>query len=318
MISGAITIYSITGYRIWQKRVELRFVSRDSNQLITMRSASGARKTAVDIFSGANNILVTTQIECDIQQQGTMSGRGSPDPECVSLGSFSSAQILAKANRSNDLIIRPLPDASPTKISRVRLGGDAEAQHSIHTTPSSQNGYRAAVIATKPPQEPTDLPTTTSALPTSRPTGKRTAEGHAAAMAYCQVAFLMFLALFVVWLPSSINRMYQFVHKDRPSFALNVLSAIVLSLQGSWNAIIYVFTTRAECRRAWGMVVERITGRGVQYPPGREVYCKEIIPDLQETRGSVADVEMGDFFKQAHYVELSRTNDAEDVYRHNR
>lgn len=295
-ILAAITIYSVTGYRIWQKQVELRFCSRDSNQFVTVRDASDERERTGDVFFGRNNIVVTTQIECDIQHQGDRFRSVSPDPDCISINSFSSTQRLSRIRRPDELISGPLHDASPTRISRLLIE-DVEAQLHFHHTPPSRSSYRATMIATSPPPEPMDvLPT---AISKPRPAAKRTLDGHAAAMAYLYVAFLMFLALFVVWLPSSINRMYQFTHKDRPNFALNILSATVLPLQGAWNAIIYIFTTRAECRRAWSMVVEKITGRYAQYQPWREA----------------VDVEMSDIFghdMQARQIKSPKNNHVKD------
>ncbi|EUC32219.1 hypothetical protein COCCADRAFT_37813 [Bipolaris zeicola 26-R-13] len=292
-ILAAITIYSVTGYRIWQKQVELRYFSRDSNQFVTVRDPSDERESAGDVLSGRNNIVVTTRIECDTQQQSDVFRSVSPDPDCISINSFSSTQRLSSIRRPDVL--------------------DVEAQLNFHHTPPSRSSYRATIIATSPPPEPKTVPPTAISKP--RPPAKRTPEGHAAAMAYFYVAFLMFLALFVVWLPSSINRMYQFTHKDRPSFALNILSATVLPLQGAWNAIIYIFTTRAECRRARSMIVEKITGRYAQYQPWREVSVKEMITSSQATRESAVDVELSDILghnRQARQIKSPKNDHMKD------
>ncbi|EMD90018.1 hypothetical protein COCC4DRAFT_125199 [Bipolaris maydis ATCC 48331] len=311
-ILAAITIYSVTGYRIWQKQVELRFFSRDSNQFVTVRDASDERESAGDVFSGRNTIVVTTQIECDILQQGDILRSVSPDPDCISINSFLSTQRLSRIRRPDELISGPLQNASPTRISRLPLE-DVEAQLNFHHTPPSRSSYRATIIATNPPLEPMRALPTVISKP--HPAAKRSLEGHAAALAYFYVAFLMFLALIVVWLPSSINRMYQFTHKDRPSFALNIVSATVLPLQGAWNAIIYIFTTRAECRRAWSMVVEKITGRYAQYQPWREVSVKEMMTSSQATRQSTVDVEMSDIFghdMQARQIKSPKNDHVKD------
>jgi hypothetical protein len=137
------------------------------------------------------------------------------------------------------------------------------------------------------------------------PTSRKTAEGHAAAMAYSQVAFLMFLALFVVWLPSSINRMYQFINKEHPSFTLNIISAIVLPLQGAWNAIIYIFTTRAECKRAWSITVAKFKGNQVKDvpQPRQDPYRKDIKRSSRDTKTS--DVALDEILKQGPRIRHS-------------
>ena len=192
---------------------------------------------------------------------------------------------------------------------------DVEAQHCPRHDEPGQNGYRATVIATTPLAEAPEMPTT---LSTSRPV-RRTAEGHAAAMAYFQVAFLMFLALFVVWLPSSVNRMYQFIHKDRPSFALNIISAIVLPLQGSWNAIIYIFTTQAECKRVWRMIVSKVTGKPAKHQLRHDSYRKETMTSSRDTRESTTDIALDEILKQGtqvRHAEVSSTEGPEQDRRH--
>ncbi|CAE7206534.1 hypothetical protein P3342_011379 [Pyrenophora teres f. teres] len=228
VITATLTVYIITGYRIWKTRVELRSISRNSRQAAaTIRNPNRAPDDNMLPLSDTNNIIVTTQITQDTD----------------SITSFSSTRMLAKANTIEDTTIgisKPQPE-------------DIEGQRTLNCGRNERSAYRATVIATNTSAETTEGPNTLSA---SFPEIKKTPEGDAAAMAYFQVAFLMFLALFVVWLPSSINRMYQVTHGD-PSFALNIISAIVLPLQGAWNAVIYIYTTRKECKRAWSTTLLR-------------------------------------------------------------
>jgi hypothetical protein len=135
-------------------------------------------------------------------------------------------------------------------------------------------------------------------------------------MAYSQVAFLMFLSLFVVWLPSSINRMHQFVNREHPSFTLNMLSAIVLPLQGAWNATIYIFTTRSECKRAWRMTVEKFSKKTAKEPLPRDSYHrKESQRSSRETETS--DIALDGMIKlggKIRHLELCDPDD--DAKRH--
>lgn len=61
-------------------------------------------------------------------------------------------------------------------------------------------------------------------------------------LAYLRTSFIFAISVLVTWTPSSINRVYSIVYPDRMSFGLNVASAVVLPLQGVWNAVIF-FTT---------------------------------------------------------------------------
>ncbi|TKA72078.1 hypothetical protein B0A49_08697 [Cryomyces minteri] len=72
-----------------------------------------------------------------------------------------------------------------------------------------------------------------------------------AAWAYAKVALLMFFALCVVWIPSTVNRLYSLLHPDRALFRLNLVAAAVLPTQGFWNFLIYVCTSSKQCQSAW-------------------------------------------------------------------
>lgn len=67
-----------------------------------------------------------------------------------------------------------------------------------------------------------------------------------AAFTYTKCAMLFFAAMLITWIPSSANRLFALVaHRGSPP--LEVMSAFVLPLQGLWNAIIYISTSRAAC-----------------------------------------------------------------------
>ncbi len=69
-------------------------------------------------------------------------------------------------------------------------------------------------------------------------------------LAYLRTSFVFAVSVLVTWTPSSINRVHDVLHGDEQagssrhstSYALNLASAVVLPLQGVWNAVIF-FTT---------------------------------------------------------------------------
>jgi hypothetical protein len=69
-----------------------------------------------------------------------------------------------------------------------------------------------------------------------------------AAINYCKCALLFFAALLVTWVPSTVNRVYTLAHPDHPVFGMAYASGLVLPLQGFWNSIIYIFTSRQACK----------------------------------------------------------------------
>ncbi|KAI9823875.1 MAG: hypothetical protein M1832_002192 [Thelocarpon impressellum] len=76
-------------------------------------------------------------------------------------------------------------------------------------------------------------------------------ENNAAAWGYTRCAFFFFMAMLVTWVPSSVNRVYGLLHPTTFSFSLNYLSALVLPLQGFWNAVIYFSTSLPACLALW-------------------------------------------------------------------
>lgn len=72
-----------------------------------------------------------------------------------------------------------------------------------------------------------------------------------AALKYCKCAMLFFLALIITWVPSTVNRIYTIVRPDDVNFGLNLAAALVLPLQGFWNAVIYMVTSTFAVKSLW-------------------------------------------------------------------
>jgi hypothetical protein len=82
-------------------------------------------------------------------------------------------------------------------------------------------------------------------------------EKNAEAWLYARVAFLFFFALGITWIPSSVNRIYDLATSDNPSFVLNYFSSLVFPLQGFWNVIVYIVTSRTACKQLWNSMLGR-------------------------------------------------------------
>ncbi|ETS80519.1 hypothetical protein PFICI_08048 [Pestalotiopsis fici W106-1] len=85
---------------------------------------------------------------------------------------------------------------------------------------------------------------------TARPRTRRRAafEANTAAWSYARCAILFFTAILITWIPSSANRVFSVVHPGEASIPLEFMSAIVLPLQGFWNAVIYISTSWSACK----------------------------------------------------------------------
>ncbi|KAK7732543.1 hypothetical protein SLS53_008429 [Cytospora paraplurivora] len=83
-------------------------------------------------------------------------------------------------------------------------------------------------------------------------------------LAYLRTSFVFAISVLVTWTPSSINRVYTLIYPERSSWGLNIAAAVVLPLQGVWNAVIYfttswkIFREEMEMTRAGRRVLESL------------------------------------------------------------
>ncbi|KAI0911829.1 hypothetical protein F4823DRAFT_560584 [Ustulina deusta] len=68
-------------------------------------------------------------------------------------------------------------------------------------------------------------------------------------LAYLRTSFVFAVSVLITWTPSSINRVHDIVNPNEFSYPLNLASAIVLPLQGLWNAVIFFSTSWPALRR---------------------------------------------------------------------
>ncbi|KAI0881137.1 family A G protein-coupled receptor-like protein [Annulohypoxylon maeteangense] len=113
---------------------------------------------------------------------------------------------------------------------------------------------------TRPP--PSNIPPTPSTARAQAKSQKRRAnfEANNAAWSYSKCALLFFTALLVTWIPSSANRVYSLVNTNKTEASLEIMSAIVLPLQGFWNMLIYIATSWEAVKITFTDVMTHING----------------------------------------------------------
>jgi hypothetical protein len=95
-----------------------------------------------------------------------------------------------------------------------------------------------------------------SSFSTTSTRGRRDrASSRSNALTYARVAFALFIIMLVIWVPSTVNRVYQLIRVSSASHAvsvaLNYAAACVLPLQGFFNAAIYLFIGRRDMTLGW-------------------------------------------------------------------
>ncbi|KAJ9651522.1 hypothetical protein H2201_009272 [Coniosporium apollinis] len=252
VITITLTIYIATGRVIFKKRAQLRAFDNDPH---------ASAPTIENPFALMNLPAVTKVTRIEVTTEAiVLPSRIHSGPESlrtVSRSSFSSTRKLSAAPASP-------PPAQQSEYSRF-LGqpnsGIRPYFASITADPSrphEQDAIAGSTIPVTSEHTVTDEEALSSRKTTSSHARRRAAhQGNEAAWAYAKVAMLMFIALIVVWVPSTVNRVYSLIHDTRPLFALNIIAAAVLPLQGFWNAMIYIATSWAQCKAAWRQIAGR-------------------------------------------------------------
>lgn len=93
-------------------------------------------------------------------------------------------------------------------------------------------------------------------------------EANNAAWSYSKCALLFFTALLITWIPSTANRVYSVVNTGQVSIGLQYTSAFVLPLQGFWNGLIYIFTTRRACKKLIDDAAYYVSSKQPRTPKG--------------------------------------------------
>ncbi|KAH8161361.1 hypothetical protein CIB48_g6881 [Xylaria polymorpha] len=184
---------------------------------------------------------------------------------------------LRKLNSSSvgdgtDVEMFKLEEAYPVKTTEISVTSEAATQpkadvHHIrepepkpaHESKGS-TAYSITISSERERREPPPVPINPEASTTPAQVKARKRKNHdlnSAAWAYTKCAILFFTALAVTWLPSSANRVYSVVHGGETVVALEILGAIVLPLQGFWNAVIYAVTSWAAVKLFFSELLHR-------------------------------------------------------------
>lgn len=263
VIGVTTTIYVITGKDIFKQRAALRAFSKNpSIPLPVIENPFTAPNLAA--VTKVTEIRVTSET---IRPASLDMITKLPSSENGSRSSFSSTRKLSSRG--------PLINQNSSKYPRYEEPANWPYNAHIHDqNPSTK--CTTTVTVGSPVQVMEDdykLRKTSSAGQAGvRRRNNAAMDANTAAWGYAKVAMLMFVALFIVWVPSTVNRVYSLVHPDHPLYVLNLMSALVLPLQGFWNAMIYIATSWSQC----GIAVQIVFGAR-RRRSGSPTFSKRII-----------------------------------------
>lgn len=293
VISATFAIYVITGIHIFQKGALLRDFTKAQTQRPDMEFSPVAAEAPANPFAEMNNIVVTTEIGFSVDTEVSAMNPVSSDGDQTSMSSFSSTHNFPGPSKTT----APSPiTAPPIRAATPKQDKDKAAEHrrSLYET----SDYRATAFAGT-----SSLPAIMSS-PRTRRTMAHVKEGNEAAMSYLKVAMLMFIAMFMIWVPSTVNRLHSFVHKGTPNFGLNFASVVVLPLQGAWAAAIYAYTSRSETKRAYAASMAWLTSRKLknEHDARPAAEPEDTRTPLRDTCDSYADVAREDVVEHRERV----------------
>ncbi|EAQ92981.1 hypothetical protein CHGG_01216 [Chaetomium globosum CBS 148.51] len=258
-----IVIYVAVGYHVFHHRNQLRNLTL-SNQARDAYCAERKESEKEQQSYGT----VTTEVRV------TAESSGSPTPPSTPAGSIAPVLNRPSTAAANAPWGQPHDDdnydvnAHPTAFTTRGRGSSRGHTHSTtthaginphHPTPFTTTLTISSSHPPKPPKRPhTSLPTRLAR--TWRKFQRKLATLDPIKLAYLRTSFVFALSILVTWTPSSINRVYSLAYPTRTSYGLNLASAVVLPLQGLWNATIFAAASWHILREEW--LEARRRGRG--------------------------------------------------------
>ena len=88
-------------------------------------------------------------------------------------------------------------------------------------------------------------------------------ETNAESWLYARAAFLFFITLAITWIPASAFRIYSVANNKAENFGLSYVASFLFPLQGFWNAVVYIITSRTACKEFWNSIRGRNKGSSV-------------------------------------------------------
>ncbi|RDW71040.1 hypothetical protein BP6252_07603 [Coleophoma cylindrospora] len=228
-----VAIYLRAGVEIYKRRKQLQYFSQSA--LETLPQVENPFKTMKTTEISVTSEAIDTSDTIDLHQLGRPQ---KPNPGGYSVSISTSQPMGDQSPPSFTEKVPPLPTLHLPEIHPLSLSP-------IQPTTSS---------AAQPPFVPPEFPERSHAPPAKR---RAAVEANSAAWGYTKVALLFFTAMLVTWIPSSANRLYSLVHPGQVSIPLEFASALVLPLQGFWNAVIYITTSRQACKAFMGHLFSR-------------------------------------------------------------
>ncbi|KAK4044351.1 hypothetical protein C8A01DRAFT_31404 [Parachaetomium inaequale] len=225
-------IYVAVGYHVFHQRNQLRNLTL-SNQARDIYDVE-LRDSEKEQHSYGT---VTTEVQVTAESSGSQTPPSTPAgsiaPVLHKPAAVAAHAPWASPDDDGDDVEQSISPTTPAHIT------------SSHNTTSKPFTTTSTTISSTRPREANKKRTgiLTALGNTWRKLARKLATLDPIKLAYLRTSFVFAISILVTWTPSSINRVYSLVYPARTSYPLNLAGAVVLPLQGLWNAIIFAATS---------------------------------------------------------------------------
>ncbi|KAM0638901.1 hypothetical protein ACHAQF_007233 [Verticillium nonalfalfae] len=250
----SILIYFAVGYHVFHQRNQLRNLTfshiKDANEVSMSEdnrdSAEKVRRSDRAV-SQAQRLTLTQNL----------TGRS----EDWQVTAVTEVQITTGSPRPDRTIEMPtVPPAALTDSPQIHSAGHAQSWHSSHErvpSPVISHTRFETMISSNPPPPPPRRSLLGYVKGGMQKFNAKLQGLDPVKLAYLRTSFIFAISILVTWTPSSINRVNDLVNPGQVSFGLNVATAIVLPLQGVWNAVIYFMTSWTTVKEEYRRLMHR-------------------------------------------------------------
>lgn len=253
-------IYIRTGRQIYQKYKQLRSLNSANREPEPLLITEPFSTKTTEVYVTSEIVSTTTVPDAAIPNHRASAAVGAPSTAAYSVTITSDARRhpIPPPTHDDDADFHDDNDDGGDEITptKSRINTDVNPP-STPTSPLSPTSPTSPSSAFSGGTSPRSVTRATSRKVRRNRRKLAVYEANNAAWSYAKCALLFFTALLITWIPSTANRVYSVVNQNQVSLGLEYASAFVLPLQGFWNGLIYIFTTRKACK----MLLQSIWGR---------------------------------------------------------
>ncbi|KAL0941454.1 g-protein coupled receptor [Colletotrichum truncatum] len=242
-IFGSAVVYFIVGYHVFHQRDQLRNLilsnpSNDSRNASWLGKDYSAAKESHSSWTPMSEDWSLPDTQQSLTGRTENCGDTAIDIQATTVSPKPWVPQMPCSAMTNDFVNPTARDQDPKHLS--------DEQAALQGSPLLKTTYYSSPPSLEP--QLSILPRVGSV---NEKISSRLKSFDPIKLAYLRTCCLFAVSVLFTWTPSSINIIYELVNPNNVSFGLNVACAVVLPLQGVWNAVIFFMTSCSTFREEW-------------------------------------------------------------------